>query len=878
MCNFVRFAGPLALCLIALLRPVPSFAQPLQRWYLAEGATNAFFEEEILIANPSAASADIKITYLLMNGAPVVQTFTMTPTSRHTVRVNSVMGLENTGAVSAVVECTNGHEIVVERSMYWADGQRYGGHNANGITETATDWFLAEGSTGFFDDFVLIANPSATQTAAVNVTFLLENGTTVPRTYQIAPNSRFNIWTNLDIPELANKAFSTTVRSTNGVEIAVERAMYFGPGREGGHESAGVTEAKPNWFFAEGFTGPGGTNPLQFDTFLLLSNPGTLPATANVTFFREGGTPIQRIYDLPPTSRLNVWVDLVPGLEAAAFSTRVTSTQPIVCERAMYWGKGSGDWLDAHNTPGVTEEALKWAFAEGVEDGIDNSGTFYDSYYLLVNTSATPAQIRATFMREDGTGIVRDLSVPAASRFTLWTEPYPELSNQRFAAFFESTNSVTFVAERAVYWGEGYRGGHASRGTPWTGTIGTPATPPNPTLTSISPTTGLVSGGTAVTLTGTNFAAGATVTIGGLPATDVVVLNAQRITARTPMHTTVGSVNVAVTTAGQTLQLPNGFTYSSPPVVTSISPTSGPTSGATTVTIRGTFFTTGATVTIAGVAANNVVVVDSETITARTGPRSSTGTGDVVVTIGGLSDALPGAFTYIPTVPTTLTDVSLAFGDSITYGTTSSVVSVGTAQFITTTRDSFQIEGYPGRLRSLLQARYTTQSISVANLGIPGELAVDGASRLPGELTASQDLVMILEGVNDINAGVPIGDTRAALRGMVQDAKAAGKKVILMTLLPVVPSAGGSGSCLDPGNLMCRVDMNRIKQLNEVIADIATLQQVNFVDMYGVFGGDNPNAGLLSPDGLHPNEAGYQRMAEAIFDRIRASFEGSPGT
>ena len=80
------------------------------------------------------------------------------------------------------------------------------------------------------------------------------------------------------------------------------------------------------------------------------------------------------------------------------------------------------------------------------------------------------------------------------------------------------------------------------------------------TVTAISPNAGPVTGGTSVTLTGTGFAAGATVTFDGVAATNVVVVNATTITATAPAHA-AGVVNVVVMTSGQTLPLSHGYTY-----------------------------------------------------------------------------------------------------------------------------------------------------------------------------------------------------------------------------------------------------------------------------------------------------------------------------
>jgi hypothetical protein len=81
------------------------------------------------------------------------------------------------------------------------------------------------------------------------------------------------------------------------------------------------------------------------------------------------------------------------------------------------------------------------------------------------------------------------------------------------------------------------------------------------------------------------------------------------------------------------------------PTVTGISPATGSTLGGTNVTITGTNFAAGATVTIGGVAATNVAVQNPTTITATT-PQRSSGSGEVVVTVGSLSGRLANGFTF----------------------------------------------------------------------------------------------------------------------------------------------------------------------------------------------------------------------------------------
>jgi hypothetical protein len=108
-----------------------------------------------------------------------------------------------------------------------------------------------------------------------------------------------------------------------------------------------------------------------------------------------------------------------------------------------------------------------------------------------------------------------------------------------------------------------------------------PPSPNSPTVSAIAPATGTTLGGTEVTISGTNFALGASVTVGGAPATNVAVQNPTSLTARTPQHA-AGTADVRVTVGAQSAMLPGAFTYVPP----SVTPNSPPTISA--ITARGT--------------------------------------------------------------------------------------------------------------------------------------------------------------------------------------------------------------------------------------------------------------------------------------------------
>lgn len=172
-----------------------------------------------------------------------------------------------------------------------------------------------------------------------------------------------------------------------------------------------------------------------------------------------------------------------------------------------------------------------------------------------------------------------------------------------------------------------------------------------PMVSGINPTSGNVSGGTSITVSGSNFAGGATVVIGGVTATSVNVVNTSTITAVTGARA-AGTVDVVVANSdGQSATLANGYTYIVPPpppapAVTAVSPNSGSNEGGTVVTIGGTGFATGATVSFGGMAATNVSVASSTSITATT-PAHDIGSVDVVVTnLDGQSGTSPNGYSY----------------------------------------------------------------------------------------------------------------------------------------------------------------------------------------------------------------------------------------
>ena len=191
----------------------------------------------------------------------------------------------------------------------------------------------------------------------------------------------------------------------------------------------------------------------------------------------------------------------------------------------------------------------------------------------------------------------------------------------------------------------------------------------------------------------------------------------------------------------------------------------------------------------------------------------------------------------------------IAFGDSITFG-------VGD--------DPLRAEkGYPPRLQSLLQAAGI--NAVVENFGEPGEdtqMAMIRIDKVLRENALSGDVLLLMEGTNDVSRDVTVEMIRFNLNELAKRAVERGMSVIHATTIPRLPNAKH-----DPQNVTNT-------QLNQNIRDMADFRERKLADPCEVFGA-TPNlfgsfyyTGSDDPVG-HPNAAGYDLLAQVFFDVIR---------
>jgi lysophospholipase L1-like esterase len=206
-----------------------------------------------------------------------------------------------------------------------------------------------------------------------------------------------------------------------------------------------------------------------------------------------------------------------------------------------------------------------------------------------------------------------------------------------------------------------------------------------------------------------------------------------------------------------------------------------------------------------------------------------------------------------PPIPQVKYTKYLGFGDSETEGKLSQIPLV------------LMPNSYTLKLLSMLQSRYSTQTIVVADDGTGGQQVrdPDTLDRFDHALEReTPQVVLIMDGANDLldRQTVAIPEAITAIGTMGQHATNQGVQVFLATLPPMDPDKRGAAAAA-------------VGPYNAQLANLAALRNYTLVDVNAAFHGD---LGLIGADGLHPTDAGYQVIAQAFYDKILAIYEQVP--
>lgn len=310
-----------------------------ERWYLPEGSTLGGTSTWILIANPSDEPVEVTATFLTGTGEVTGPKFSIPPLSRKSVRANDFVS-----SYDVATEIVASRGVLAERATYLAHSGLSGSTASPGTSALAKGWYFSEGATsGGFETWILVANPSETETATVALDHMTKSGTVPGASIEIPPRSRRSVRTGAYVNSYH---VATFVRSD--VVVVAERAMYSAHPQlgRGSATSEGSSELGLRWVFAEGATAGG------YETWLLISNPD-LSATAEVAvsyLTATGGIDGPSI-SIPPGRRSSIRVDDSIASFDVGIDVSVVNGPAVMAERSIFTPSGAS--RDLTSGPGV---------------------------------------------------------------------------------------------------------------------------------------------------------------------------------------------------------------------------------------------------------------------------------------------------------------------------------------------------------------------------------------------------------------------------------------------------------------------------------------------------------------------------------------------
>ncbi|MFH1149606.1 MAG: hypothetical protein V1748_03945 [Actinomycetota bacterium] len=174
-----------------------------------------------------------------------------------------------------------------------------------------------------------------------------------------------------------------------------------------------------------------------FETWILVQNPGSAPAHVSLTYMTDQGEVQGPSATIEANSRKTF--NVAETVQTWEVSTRVTSDEAVIAERAMYGGGRS--W--GTNSIGASSTSKTWYLAEGSTNG------GMETWVLVQNPNTTPANIHLTYMTPDGAVKGPDATLEANSRKTFFAAD--TVPNQWSVSCMVTCDDQEVIVERAMY-------------------------------------------------------------------------------------------------------------------------------------------------------------------------------------------------------------------------------------------------------------------------------------------------------------------------------------------------------------------------------------------------------------------------------------------
>lgn len=167
-------------------------------------------------------------------------------------------------------------------------------------------------------------------------------------------------------------------------------------------------------------------------------------------------------------------------------------------------------------------------------------------------------------------------------------------------------------------------------------------------------------------------------------------------------------------------------------------------------------------------------------------------------------------------------------------------------------------DGYVFKIEDGVDAALDTKRVSLVNLGIPSATVnIIEDIALPLAKNANPDFVTIFVGGNDVNNGFPLDDFTSNLRSIVKGVASDTHALIFIATLPDISKLPKLQDSPKED-----VTTETVVQFNQAITTVAGEFGATVVDLFA----EPIEDYLVSDDGFHPNNQGYQKIADKFLE------------
>jgi hypothetical protein len=403
---------------------------------------------------PQVLAAGAHIRAAVANTA----TFTPTATATSTATASATPTRTATATTSPTATATATVPVTATATTTATSTPLPGGPTSDYFAEGYTG-LAATNGTATFTEVLNILNPSPTNAATVKITYYIQ-GVTTPVTVTHTINAKTSLRESVNT-DVGNDKIVAAVVASNQRVYATRTITRISPTgqRLDGSTTLPVTAPSTSWGFAEGYTG------VTFQEYLTVLNPTGTQANVHILLAPQAATDTGARtlnFTVPALSRVTENIrSLNQGNSAQSVGMVITSDQPIVPERVLYFGNGAGSGKFGSTVArGTNAPSTSMSFAYGTSGGATPTSSGLNSdgnqaFITLLNPSLTVSStVGVSFFnvagQQLGSTVTKTLA-PGTRQTVIANTTLGTASVNMFSVRLNATSPI--MAESAQYYG-----------------------------------------------------------------------------------------------------------------------------------------------------------------------------------------------------------------------------------------------------------------------------------------------------------------------------------------------------------------------------------------------------------------------------------------